>query len=87
MTLARRIVVYNLNRLPDEAKVKQKMAFLYSKDVLRRSLVDIAADLQATEFSEMAFEAGKSLFTISSLLSNNGLVNERLFTKKAATVI
>ena len=67
------------------------MVFVSCKDALRGSLFDIGAELKATEFSEVAFEAGKSLkFIISSesmccACSPLNLVNERLFKKKAST--
>ncbi|KAH8082013.1 recombinant Actophorin [Cristinia sonorae] len=42
---------------PDDAKVKQKMLFASSRDALRRSLVGIAAEIQGTEYSEVAYES------------------------------
>ncbi|ETW81624.1 hypothetical protein HETIRDRAFT_383987 [Heterobasidion irregulare TC 32-1] len=42
---------------PDDAKVKQKMLFASSKDALRRALVGIAAEIQGTDFSEVAHES------------------------------
>ncbi|KAJ8472447.1 hypothetical protein ONZ51_g8504 [Trametes cubensis] len=42
---------------PDDSKVKQKMLFASSKDALRRSLVGIAAEIQGTDFSEVAHES------------------------------
>ena len=50
-----------LIRSPDDSKVKQKMLFASSKDALRRSLVGIAAEIQGTDFSEVAHESGTSL--------------------------
>ncbi|KAH9002544.1 hypothetical protein EDB86DRAFT_2826994 [Lactarius hatsudake] len=41
---------------PDTAKIKDKMLASSSKDALRRSLVDIAVDIQATKFSEVERE-------------------------------
>ncbi|KAI9465526.1 actin depolymerizing factor [Lactarius psammicola] len=41
---------------PDSAKVKDKMLAASSRDALRRSLVGIAVEIQATEFSEVARE-------------------------------
>jgi len=41
---------------PNEAKIKNKMMFASSKDALRRSLVGIGAEIQATDFSEVAYE-------------------------------
>ncbi|KAJ8468883.1 hypothetical protein ONZ51_g9360 [Trametes cubensis] len=46
-----------LIRSPDDSKVKQKMLFASSKDALRRSLVGIAAEIQGTDFSEVAHES------------------------------
>ncbi|KAI0667758.1 actin depolymerizing factor [Trametes maxima] len=42
---------------PDDSKIKQKMLFASSKDALRRSLVGIAAEIQGTDFSEVAHES------------------------------
>ncbi|KAH9080579.1 recombinant Actophorin [Lactarius deliciosus] len=42
---------------PDIAKIKDKMLASSSKDALRRSLVGIAVDIQATDFSEVEHEA------------------------------
>ena len=47
-----------LRRSPDTAKIKQKMLFASSKEALRRSLVGIAVEIQGTDSSEIAFEAG-----------------------------
>ncbi|CDO76695.1 hypothetical protein BN946_scf184975.g4 [Trametes cinnabarina] len=41
---------------PDDSKVKQKMLFASSKDALRRSLVGIAAEIQGTDYSEVAHD-------------------------------
>jgi len=41
---------------PDDSKIKQKMLFASSKDALRRSLVGIAAEVQGTDYSEVAYE-------------------------------
>ncbi|PCH39909.1 actin depolymerizing factor [Wolfiporia cocos MD-104 SS10] len=42
---------------PDDSKIKQKMLFASSKDALRRSLVGIAAEIQGTDYSEVAYES------------------------------
>jgi len=42
---------------PDDAKVKQKMLFASSKEALRRTLLGIAAEIQGTDFSEVAHES------------------------------
>jgi len=41
---------------PDTAKIKDKMVFASSRDALRRSLVGIPVEIQATEYSEVAKE-------------------------------
>jgi hypothetical protein len=45
-------------RSPDDAKVKQKMLFASSKEALKRSLVGVAAEIQGTDFSEVAYDSG-----------------------------
>lgn len=47
-------------RSPDDAKIKQKMLFASSKEALRRSLVGVATEIQATDYSEVAYESGTS---------------------------
>ncbi|KZT67260.1 hypothetical protein DAEQUDRAFT_729295 [Daedalea quercina L-15889] len=42
---------------PDDSKIKQKMLFASSKDALRRSLVGVAVEIQATDYSEVAYES------------------------------
>jgi len=42
---------------PDSAKIKQKMLFASSKDALRRSLVGIGTEVQATDFAEVSHES------------------------------
>ncbi|KAF5389533.1 hypothetical protein D9757_004201 [Collybiopsis confluens] len=44
---------------PDDARIKNKMLFASSKDALRKSLVGIAVEIQATDPSEVAEEAVK----------------------------
>lgn len=41
---------------PDNAKIKDKMVSASSRDAIRRSLVGIAVEIQATEYSEVARE-------------------------------
>ncbi|KAI9226912.1 MAG: hypothetical protein DHS80DRAFT_18025 [Piptocephalis tieghemiana] len=41
---------------PDTARIKEKMVFAASKDALRRKLVGIAAEIQGTDYSEVAYE-------------------------------
>lgn len=55
------------NRSPDNAKIKQKMVFASSRDALRRALVGIAAEVQGTDYSEVAHEAGKSCLVESMI--------------------
>ncbi|TFY52093.1 hypothetical protein EVJ58_g10203 [Rhodofomes roseus] len=42
---------------PDDSKIKKKMLFASSKDALRRALVGIAAEIQGTDYSEVAYES------------------------------
>jgi len=42
---------------PDDAKIKSKMLYASSKDALRRSLVGIAVEVQATDYDEIAYES------------------------------
>jgi len=42
---------------PDTAKIKDKMVFASSKEALRRALVGIQVDVQASEFSDVNKEA------------------------------
>jgi cofilin len=41
---------------PDVSKVKQKMVYAASKDALRKKLVGVAHEIQATDSSEVAFD-------------------------------
>ncbi|OBS23114.1 hypothetical protein FPOA_03673 [Fusarium poae] len=41
---------------PDSAKVKDKMVYASSKDALRRALVAIGMEIQATEHDEISYE-------------------------------
>ena len=45
-------------RSPDSAKIKNKMLAASSKDALRRSLVGIQVEVQASDHSEVAHETG-----------------------------
>jgi hypothetical protein len=54
------LTIFITIRSPDDAKIKQKMLFASSRDALRRSLVGIAAEIQGTDFSEVAHESGQS---------------------------
>ncbi|KAK9328863.1 hypothetical protein V1520DRAFT_364115 [Lipomyces starkeyi] len=42
---------------PDSAPVRSKMMYASSKDAIRRSLNGIAAEIQGTDFSEVAYES------------------------------
>lgn len=42
---------------PDTAPVRAKMVYASSKDSLRRALNGVAADVQGTDFSEVAYES------------------------------
>ncbi len=42
---------------PDTAPVRAKMVYASSKDSLRRALNGVAADVQGTDFSEVAYDA------------------------------
>jgi len=54
------IVKYNklmfVHWCPDTAKIKDKMVFASSKEALRRSLVGIPIEIQASEYSDVAKE-------------------------------
>jgi len=59
----------DLDRSPDDAKIKQKMLFAASKDALRRGLVGVATEIQGTDFSEVAYESSTSFIQSLHLLS------------------
>lgn len=42
--------------IPDTAPIKSKMIYASSKDALRRSFNGVAADIQGTDFDEVAYE-------------------------------
>lgn len=42
---------------PDTAAIRSKMVYASSKDALRRALNGVAADIQGTDFSEVAYES------------------------------
>ncbi|KDN52042.1 hypothetical protein K437DRAFT_266906 [Tilletiaria anomala UBC 951] len=44
---------------PDDAKIKQKMLYASSKDAIRKSLTGIQTEIQGTDFSEVAYDAGE----------------------------
>ena len=41
---------------PDTAKIKQKMVYAASKDALRKKLLGVAAEIQGTDLSEVAYD-------------------------------
>ena len=41
---------------PDESKIKEKMLYASSKDSIRKKLVGVQTEIQATDFSEVAKE-------------------------------
>ncbi|KAJ1950667.1 cofilin [Linderina pennispora] len=42
---------------PDQAKIKNKMLYASSKDALRKKLVGVATDVQATDYDEVSYES------------------------------
>ncbi|KZT56333.1 actin depolymerizing protein [Calocera cornea HHB12733] len=56
--------------VPDDAKVKQKMIYASSKEALKRKLQSgaIAAEVQGTDYSEVAYEIGMFWTSIASSL-------------------
>lgn len=44
-------------RAPDTAKVKQKMLYASSKDAIRKKLVGVHTEIQATDQSEASYDA------------------------------
>ncbi|KAI8374724.1 uncharacterized protein BYT42DRAFT_577411 [Radiomyces spectabilis] len=46
-----------INWTPDSARIKSKMLYASSKDAIRRSLVGIAVEAQATDMAEIAYES------------------------------
>ena len=73
-------------RSPDDAKIKQKMLFASSKDALRRALVGIAAEIQATDFSEVAEEVGACSLVLGLALSRLVLISLLCACSLACTV-
>ncbi|RST19633.1 hypothetical protein E2C00_00295 [Streptomyces sp. WAC05374] len=43
--------------VPDEAKIQSQVFFSSSKDALRKRLIGIAVDIQATDFTEVSYES------------------------------
>jgi tRNA U34 2-thiouridine synthase MnmA/TrmU len=46
----------NACRSPDSSKIKQKMLYAASKDALRKKLVGVATEIQATDLSEISHD-------------------------------
>lgn len=79
------VLFLSLYRSPDTSKIKQKMLYASSKDALRKKLVGIATEIQATDLSEITYDVvfdkvSKQVnhllfFNISS--SNGILINTR----------
>lgn len=46
-----------LPRSPDVAKIKSKMLYASSKDALRKQLVGVAKEYQATDSAEIAWDS------------------------------
>lgn len=44
-------------RCPDKAKIKHKMVYTSSKDSLRKKLVGVATEIQATDEAEISKDA------------------------------
>ncbi|RPB26243.1 hypothetical protein L211DRAFT_901073, partial [Terfezia boudieri ATCC MYA-4762] len=42
---------------PEKAPIRSKMVYASSKDTLRRALAGVGADVQGTDFSEVAYDA------------------------------
>jgi cofilin len=53
-----------MNRIPDTARVRQKMLYASSKDAIRRSLVGIAIEIQGTDASEVRLSSWLFLMCI-----------------------
>lgn len=70
-------------RSPDAAKIKDKMVFASSKDVLRRALVGVPVDIQASDFSDVAKETGTSVRSHSP--SNRCLTGTAVIAKAKRT--
>lgn len=47
-------------RSPDDAKIKQKMVYASSREALKRALVGIAFELQATDKEDVEHGTGES---------------------------
>jgi cofilin len=45
-------------RSPDDAPIRQKMMYASSKDAIRKQLVGISTEIQATGYDEITFDSG-----------------------------
>lgn len=50
------LLFFNHHRSPDSAKIKPKMLYASSKDGLRKSLTGVGAEIQGTDYDEVAFD-------------------------------
>ena len=48
--------LFSLYRSPDSAKVKSKMLYASSKDAIRKKLVGVANEIQATDAAEVSYD-------------------------------
>lgn len=48
-----------VDRSPDDAPIRQKMMYASSKDAIRKQLVGISAEIQATSYDEITYDSGK----------------------------
>lgn len=55
------------HRTPDDAPVRQKMIYASSKDAIRKQLVGIATEIQATGYDEITKDSGRSFHQALSL--------------------
>jgi hypothetical protein len=46
-------------RTPDDAPIRQKMIYASSKDAIRKQLVGISTEIQATDYDEISYDASK----------------------------
>ena len=56
-------------RAPEIARQKEKMLFVSSKDTLRKALIGISSEIQATDRTEIAYKTGMSFLPCESDLS------------------
>ncbi len=57
LTVDTSLIRIALNRCPDGAKVKAKMIYTSSKDSVRKKLVGIGTEVQATDKAEISHDA------------------------------